>query len=268
MGLVPERGCHCVASALGLNYASLRERVGGAGVRTRGARAAGGKRRDDRAESTATATAFAENSARTSRPAVLLREGWRDQGKVRKRTLANLSDWPAARVAALRAVLTGDLRGRAAPVPAEAVDIVRTRPHGHVVAALGTLRRLGLDALIAARHSPERARVLGMIVARILEPGSKLATARGLREETLSSTLGELLGLDVCSEDELYEAMDWLLPRQEKIEAALAKRHLGAHTWRSTMSPRPTSRAGAVRWRAAGTAGTANATSCRSSSAC
>ena len=167
---------------------------------------------------------------RTSRPAVLLREGWRDQGKVRKRTLANLSDWPAARVAALRAVLTGDLRGRAAPVPAAAVDIVRTRPHGHVVAALGTLRRLGLDALIAARHSPERARVLGMIVARILEPGSKLATARGLREETLSSTLGELLGLDVCSEDELYEAMDWLLPRQEKIEAALAKRHLGEHT--------------------------------------
>ena len=167
---------------------------------------------------------------RTSRPAVLLREGWREQGTVRKRTLANLSDWPAAQVAALRAVLKGDLPTQAAPVSAEAFDIVRTRPHGHVVAALGTLRQLGLDALIAPRRSPERERVLGMIVARILEPGSKLATARGLQAETLSGTLGELLGLDACSADELYEAMDWLLPRQAKIEAALAARHLGERT--------------------------------------
>jgi transposase len=166
---------------------------------------------------------------RTSRPAVLLREGWREQGKIRKRTLANLSDWADDRLEALRAVLKGDLSFRAAAAP-RPFDIVRTRPHGHVVAALGTLRLSGLDTLLAARRSPQRERVLGMIVARILAPRSKLATARGLADETLSSTLGEVLGLEACTEDELYEAMDWLVPRQEKIEAALAKRHLGERT--------------------------------------
>jgi transposase len=166
---------------------------------------------------------------RNSRPAVLLREGWREQGKIRKRTLANLSDWPAQRIEALRAVLKGEIGVRSAAA-ADSFDIVRTRPHGHVVAALGTLRRCGLDTLIAARRSPERERVLGMIVARILAPGSKLATARGFQEETVASTLGELLGLGACGEDELYEAMDWLLPRQDKIEAALARRHLGERT--------------------------------------
>ena len=165
---------------------------------------------------------------RNSRPAVLLRQGWREHGKIRKRTLANLSDWAEDRLEALRAVLKGDLRSRAAgPTP---FDIVRTRPHGHVLAALGTLRRSGLDTLVAARRSPQRERVLAMIVARILAPRSKLATTRGLADATLSSTLGEVLGLEACTEDELYEAMDWLLPRQEKIEAALAKRHLGERT--------------------------------------
>lgn len=166
---------------------------------------------------------------RTSRPAVLLREGWREQGKIRKRTLANLSDWADERLEALRAVLKGDLSFRAAAAP-QPFDIVRTRPHGHVVAALGSLRRSGLATVIAARRSPERERVLGMIVARLLDPRSKLATARGLSDETLANTLGEVLGLGACTADELYEAMDWLLPRQEKIEAALAKRHLGERT--------------------------------------
>ena len=168
---------------------------------------------------------------RTSRPAVLLREGWRERGKIRKRTLANLSDWAEDRIEALRAVLKGELSrratGAAGPPP---FDIVRTRPHGHVVAALGTLRRIGLDTLLAARRTPERERVLALIVARILAPRSKLATARGLADETLSSTLGELLGLSACNADELYDAMDWLVPRQAKIEAALAKRHLGERT--------------------------------------
>lgn len=168
---------------------------------------------------------------RTSRPAVLLREGWRERGKIRKRTLANLSDWAEDRIEALRAVLKGELSLRATgAVGPPPFDIVRTRPHGHVVAALGTLRRIGLDTLLAARRTPERERVLGMIVARILEPRSKLATARGLADETLSSTLGELLGLGSSTEDALYEAMDWLVARQEKIEAALAKRHLGERT--------------------------------------
>lgn len=167
---------------------------------------------------------------RDSPPAILLRESFREGGQVRKRTLANLSAWPEEKLQALRAVLKGDFSTAAGSSTAKAFDIVRTRPHGHVVAALGTLRRLGLDSLIASRRSPERDRVLGMIVARILDPRSKLATARGLQDETLSSTLGEMLGLGSCSEDELYEAMDWLLARQDKIEAALAKRHLGEGT--------------------------------------
>jgi transposase len=166
---------------------------------------------------------------RNSRPAVLLREGWREHGKIRKRTLANLSDWSDDRLDALRAVLKGEVSFGAGAAP-QPFDIVRTRPHGHVVAALGMLRRSGLDTVIAARRTPQRERVLGMIVARILEPGSKLATARGLSDETLSSTLGEVLGLSTCTEDELYEAMDWLLARQDKIETALAKRHLGERT--------------------------------------
>src|SRR5574337_291514 len=166
---------------------------------------------------------------RTSRPAVLLREGWREHGKIRKRTLANLSDWSEERLDALRAVLKGEVSRRSGAAP-QPFDIVRTRPHGHVVAALGTLRRCGLDTVIGARRTPHRERVLAMIVARILQPGSKLATVRGLADETLASTLGEGLGLSACTEDELYEAMDWLLPRQEKIEAVLAKRHLGERT--------------------------------------
>ena len=168
---------------------------------------------------------------RSSPPAILLRESFREGGQVRKRTLANLSSWPEEKIRALRAVLSGDfsvaLRRGATSQP---FDIVRTRPHGHVLAALGTLRRTGLDTVIAARRSAQRERVLAMIVARILEPASKLATARGLNEQTLSSTLGEMLDLGSCSEDELYEAMDWVLLRQEKIEAALAKRHLGERT--------------------------------------
>jgi hypothetical protein len=206
---------------------------------------------------------------RNSRPAVLLREGWREQGKIRKRTLANLSHWAEERIETLRGVLKGDLSLASSPASVtQPFDIVRTRPHGHVVAALGTLRRVGLDAVIAPRRSPERDRVLGMIVARILEPRSKLATARGLQPQTLSSTLGEMLGLGSCTEDELYEAMDWLLARQEKIEAALAKRHLGERTLACMTLPRATSRAAAVRWPVLGTAATASGTSCRSSSAC
>jgi len=167
---------------------------------------------------------------RESPPAILLRESFREGGQVRKRTLANLTSWSEDKIAALRAVLKGDFRSTRRPPAAAPFDIVRTRPHGHVLAALGTLRRLGLDTMIASRRVPERERVLALIVARILEPGSKLATARGLQHATLASTLGEMLGLEACTADELYEAMDWLLPRQEKIEAALAKRHLGDGT--------------------------------------
>jgi hypothetical protein len=160
---------------------------------------------------------------RNSRPAILLREGWREGRRTRKRTLANLTDWPAAQVAALRAVLKGDYPQLA---PSAAFSIERTRPHGHVAAVLGTIRQLRLEPLLATRRCPQRDAVVAMIAARILQPRSKLALARELRAATLTSTLGELLELSDGDEELLYQAMDWLLPRQPQIERALAKRHL------------------------------------------
>ena len=164
---------------------------------------------------------------RNSPPAILLRESYREGEKVRTRTLANLTDWPRHRIEALRAVLKG-----ATPqaLLKDAFEIIRSRPHGHVAAALGTLRRLGLDTLIGSKRSRERDLVVAMIVARIIEPTSKLALARGLDRQTLDSTLGEALGVEQASADELYEAMDGLLARQESIEDALAKRHLSDGT--------------------------------------
>ena len=164
---------------------------------------------------------------RSSPPAILLRESYRDNGKVRKRTLANLSRWPPALVENLRTLLKG---GTAVSRLDDAFDIVRSVPHGPVAAVLGTLRKLALDRLIDPQRSPERDRVLAMIAARILEPGSKLATARGLAEATARNTLAEELGLGPLDEDDLYASMDWLLERQDRIERALAKRHLGEGT--------------------------------------
>jgi hypothetical protein len=160
---------------------------------------------------------------RNSRPAILLRQGWREGRRTRKRTLANLSDWPAAQVEALRGVLKGDYQLLA---PSSAFSIERTRPHGHVAAVLGTIRQLRLDSLLTAQRCPQREAVVAMIAARILQPRSKLATVRELRAATLASTLGELLNLSDCDEELLYRAMDWLLPRQERIERTLAQRHL------------------------------------------
>jgi len=160
---------------------------------------------------------------RGSRPAILLREGWREGKRVRKRTLANLSDWPQGKIDALRAVLKGAPAGTA---PEDAFEIRRSRPHGHVAAVLGSVYRLGLDRLLDRGRSDQRDIIVALIVARILDPRSKLATVRGLREDTLSSSLGELLGLEQIDEDPVYAAMDWLMERQDKIEKALAKRHL------------------------------------------
>jgi transposase len=159
---------------------------------------------------------------RTSPPAILLRESYREGEKVRKRTLANLTQWPRAVVEGLRTLLKG---GTVVERLDEAFEIVRSRPHGHSAAVLGTVRRLGLEALIAPRRSPERDRVIAMIVARIVDPRSKLATARGLGEETLFSSLGELLAVEEADENALYAAMDWLLERQPHLEAQLAERH-------------------------------------------
>jgi hypothetical protein len=159
---------------------------------------------------------------RSSPPAVLLRESYREGGKVRKRTLANLSRWPPEKVEALRRVLRGETM-----VPAqEAFEVRRSLPHGHVAAVLGTLRKLGLERLIASRRSRFRDLVVAMVVARVVAPRSKLATARGLDQGSALSTLGETLGLGEVSAEELYGAMDWLRFRQDKIEAGLAARHL------------------------------------------
>ena len=163
---------------------------------------------------------------RNSPPAILLRESFRQQGKVRNRTVANLSHWPAAQIEALRQVLKGET-----PVAApSAFDIIRSRPHGHAAAVLSMVERLGLPALLDRSDSRLRRAVIALIASRILEPGSKLATSRGLREETCHSTLGESLGLSAVKEDDLYEAMDWLVERQASVENGLATRHLEAGT--------------------------------------
>lgn len=160
---------------------------------------------------------------RNSPPAILLREASRVGGKVVKRTLANLSAWPSLQVDSLRRLL----KGEAVVSPSDAFRIRRSIPHGHVAATLGTLRRLGLEPILSRSPRSERDLVVAMIVARILEPSSKLATARGFRSETLTSSLAAVLGLDdAIDETQLYHALDWLLTRQQNIENAFAKRHL------------------------------------------
>jgi transposase len=162
---------------------------------------------------------------RTSPPAMLLRESYREGGKVRNRTLANLSQWPAAQIEALRQVLRGGT-AIGGPLSAETLEIVRSRPHGHIAAVLGTVRRLGLDRLLSGPRERRRALVLAMLVERLVAPRSKLAMARGLDPQALSSTLGEVLGVTAADEDALYRALDWLLARQAAVEQALARRHL------------------------------------------
>ncbi len=160
---------------------------------------------------------------RNSPPAILLRESFREDGKVRKRTLANLSKWPSTLVKGLKILLKG---GRAVARLEDAFHIARSLPHGHVAAVLGTLKKLRLDRSIAGTASPERQRVIALIAARILDPGSKLATARGLAQATARDSLAETLGIGDTDENDLYAAMDWLLDRQDAIERRLAKRHL------------------------------------------
>jgi len=159
---------------------------------------------------------------RNSRPAVLLREGWREGKKICKRTLANLSDWSEARIEALRRVLKNEPLAS----PQDAFVIERSLPHGHVQALLSAIKRMGLDLLLAAKRVRERDLVLAMIVERLLHPCSKLATTRLWH----SSTLAEELGVTDATEDDLYEAMDWLLERQPRIEQKLAARHLSEGT--------------------------------------
>jgi len=162
--------------------------------------------------------AFVPN--RGSSPAVLLREGYREDGKVKTRTLANLSHLPPSTVE----VLQRSLKGQKLVCPNEAFDIAEdgSAAHGHVEAVLSAMRRLGFASLVSSRPSRNRDLVVAMVAARILEPQSKLATARWWPTTTLS----DVLGLGDVGEDELYEAMDWLLENQSHIEKKLAARHL------------------------------------------
>ncbi len=172
---------------------------------------------------------------RGSPPAILLRESYRDGGRIRKRTLLNLSHWPAEHVEGLRGVLKG---GVVLPPGEQPFVVERSLPHGAVAAVLGATRAIGLDTIIGPKQArgsdPENCRpvdlVLAMIVSRIIAPASKLATARALDPVTAASSLGVELGLGDVHEDELYAALDWLLERQGAIETALAKRHLKGGT--------------------------------------
>ena len=161
---------------------------------------------------------------RNSPPATLLRESYREDGKVRNRTLANLSHWPRHKVEALKALL----KDAVGVLPLSAFDNVRSLPHGHVAATLGSLRRIGLESILASKRSRSRDLCVALIASRLLCPRSKLALVRSLNAQTASNSLGDALGVTDVNADELYEAMDWLLERQERIETALAQRHLSA----------------------------------------
>lgn len=166
---------------------------------------------------------------RNSPPAILLRSGSRHGNRIVKRTLANLSHWPPAQIDLLRRLLKGETL-----LPAGSLQIERSLPHGHAAAALGTLRRLGLDAILARTRCPERDLICALIVARILSPASKLATARGLNEHTASCSLAALLQLDHPDEDRLYQAMDWLLQRQPASSRRWRAATLRRARWCST----------------------------------
>jgi transposase len=155
---------------------------------------------------------------RNSPPAILLREAWRDGKKIRKRTLANLSDWPSNKIQTFRRLLHDETLVS----PHDLFCTDRTLPHGHVEAILGTIRKLGFDSIISAKRCRERDLVLAMIAERLIHPCSKLATTR----EWHTTTLAEELSVQDADEDDLYEAMDWLLARQGRIEKKLAQLHL------------------------------------------
>ena len=156
---------------------------------------------------------------RHSPPAILLREGWREGAKTRKRTVANLSHWPKQKIETFRRLLQDELLVS----PQDLFSTHKTLPHGHVEAILMAVRKLGLDSILAAKRCRERDLVVAMIAARLLHPCSKLATTR----EWHTTTLAEELSVTDATEEDLYRAMDWLLERQARIEKKLAARHLG-----------------------------------------
>lgn len=155
---------------------------------------------------------------RNSSPTILLRESYREGSKVGKRTLANLSSLTMEQVEGIRAVLSGQVLR---PIT-DLFEITASRAHGHVDAVATAIQKLAIDTLLATKPCRERELVIAMIAARILEPNTKLATTRWWH----STTLAEDFGVADATEDDLYEAMDWILERQDKIQNKLAARHL------------------------------------------
>lgn len=162
---------------------------------------------------------------RNSPPAVLLRESYREEGKVKKRTVANLSKLPEDVIENMSLALKGAKLSINETIN-ENFEVVRSLPHGHVAVILSTIKQLNLANIISKNPERNRNLIMAMIAARIINPASKLATARGFNETTCSNSLGHLLGLEKTDEDELYLALDWLLAAQEKIENQLAAIHL------------------------------------------
>jgi hypothetical protein len=164
---------------------------------------------------------------RNSPPAILLREGYREDGKVKKRTLANLSHWDAQLVEHFRVLLRG---GVAVASAQQLLSIERSLPHGHVAAVLGAARACEAPAWFASAPEPLRALLLAMVVARVVSPASKLATHRCLHDDTATHSLGRVLGVGQVQPEQLYAALDWLHEAQPAIERRLARKHLAGAT--------------------------------------
>jgi hypothetical protein len=164
---------------------------------------------------------------RDSPPAVLLRESYREDGKVRKRTLANLSCLPADVIEGLKVLLRG---GVAVPSAESVFTVERSLPHGHVAAVLGAARGSGSSLWFGSAPQDLQPVLQAMLVARLLEPASKLATHRMLHDDTATSSLGRVLGVGQCCADDLYRALDWLHDAQASIERRLARQHLLGRT--------------------------------------
>ena len=164
---------------------------------------------------------------RNSPPTILLREAWREGPRIRKKTRGNLTGMAPRLIEGIRTVLKG---GVALSSLDDAFTITRALPHGHVAAVLGTVRKLGLTRLVHRESRRERDLAIAAIVARVLGPCSKLATARGLSPDTAETSLGAVLGLGAVSGNEMLAMLDWLLGRQRHIERSLAHRHLAQGT--------------------------------------
>ena len=198
-------------------------------------------------------------------PAILLRRAWREDKRIRKKTIANLSSLPPEIVEGIRRVVKG---GIAFEKPDDAISLRRSLAHGHACAVLGTCRQLGLPRILHRVRSRERDLALAAIASRVLEPSSKLATARQLSEATASTSLGALLGLGAVSGNEILGMLDWLLGRQAWIEKSLAGRHLAGGRWCSTTSRPAIWKDAAAPWPPSATIETARRARSRSPSGC